>query len=273
MSTAAESTPDTDEPPLAVVIEDDPEVAELLAIVLSQSGFRPIVTPDGLTGVEAVLTHRPVVVTVDIGLPGIDGFEVTRRIRAFSSTYVLMVSAQAGEDDILGGFEAGADDYVAKPFRPRELRARFIAGLRRPPERYRVAQPPVVVPLPPQPRPATRLVELDGDWVVLRGLRLDPAEGRLVVDGEEVELRQLEFDLLELMLYAGARPRTAGELALGLRGEVYPAGSQVRDSDLEVVVAAMASLRERLGGDDEWIEDLGEGRYRLAAGPSTGSAS
>ena len=158
------------------MIEDDPEVAELLGNRPPQSGFRPIVTPDGLTGVEAVRTHRPVVVTVDIGLPGIDGFEVTRRIRAFSSTYVLMVSAQAGEDDILGGFEAGADDYVAKPFRPRELRARFIAGLRRPPERYRVARSHRSWSCCPAARPATRLVELDGDWSC-PWPAADPAEG------------------------------------------------------------------------------------------------
>ncbi|WP_395657628.1 response regulator transcription factor [Nocardioides sp.] len=266
MSSAADAAP------LAVVIEDDPEVAELLALILSQIGFRPVVTPDGSAGVETVRTHAPVVVTVDLGLPGIDGFEVTRRIRQFSSTYVVMVSARAGEDDILGGFAAGADDYVGKPFRPREVRARLLAGLRRPRQRYAVAQAPPVVPrpLPPQAPPATRLVELDGDWVVLGDLRLDPIANRLVVDGEDVELRQLEFDLLELLLYAGTAPRTAGELALGLRGETYPVGSQVRDSDLEVVVSAMAALRERLDGD-RWIEDLGDARYRLRPHPDSGA--
>src|ERR1700742_2787412 len=105
--------------PLAVVIEGDPEVAELLALVLAQSGFRPVVATDGLTGVEAVRAHQPTITTVDVALPGIDGYQVTRRIREFSSTYVVMVSALTGENDILGGFAAGADDYVAKPFRPR----------------------------------------------------------------------------------------------------------------------------------------------------------
>ena len=264
MSPAADAA-DEEARPIAVVIEDDPEVAELLELVLSQTGFRPIVTSEGAAGVEAVRAHRPVLTTVDVGLPGIDGFEVTRQIRQFTSSYIVMVSALTGEADILGGFAAGADDYVAKPFRPRELRARFLAGLRRPTERYPVAQAPRVVPVPPQPRPATRMVELDGDWIVFRGLRLDPAANLLTVDGEEVELRQLEFDLLELLLYAGAAPRTAGELALGLRGEIYPAGSQVEESDIEVVRAAVDSLRERLGGDDQWIEDLGDGRYRLAS--------
>ena len=259
------SPADESAPPLAVVVEDDPEVAELLALVLAQSGFRPVVAVDGPTGVEAVRLHHPAVTTVDVALPGIDGYEVTRRIREFSSTYVVMVSGLTDEDDILGGFAAGADDYVAKPFRPRELRSRFLAGLRRPPHRYPVAQAGAVVPVPPPPPPPpTRLVELDGDWVVFRGIRLNPADGVLTVDGEEVELRQLEFDLLELLLYAGATPRTAGDLALGLRGETYPAGSAVRDSDTAVVTAAMTELRARLGDGARWIEDLGEAGYRLS---------
>lgn len=256
--------------PVAVVIEDDPEVAELLALVLAQSGLAPVVATDGLAGVEAVRTHQPAITTVDVALPGIDGYEVTRRIRQFSSTYVVMVSALTGEDDILGGFAAGADDYVAKPFRPRELRSRFQAGLRRPAQRYAVAQASPVVPLPPAPpAPPTRLVEVDGDWLVFRGLRLNPNEGTLTVDGAPVEVQQLEFDLLELLLYAGAAPRTAVDLALGLRGETYSEGSRVQRSDEVVVVRAMASLRGRLGDPGRWIEDLGpETGYRLASSAS-----
>jgi DNA-binding response OmpR family regulator len=260
MSTAGEPGP------IAVVIEDDPEVAELLALVLAQTGLRPVVAVDGPAGVEAVRAHQPAITTVDVALPGFDGFEATRRIRQFSSTYVVMVSALSGEDDILGGFAAGADDYVAKPFRPHELRSRFQAGLRRPPHRFPVAQPPPVVPPPPAPAgPPTRVVEVDGDWLVFRGLRLNPNDGVVTVDGAEVRLHQLEFDLLELLLYAGTAPRSAGDLALGLRGETYPAGSRVRSSDEAVVVRAMASLRGRLGDAGRWIEDLGPDGYRLSS--------
>lgn len=251
--------------PLAVVIEDDAEVAELLALVLTHTGFHPVVTSDGLAGVEAVRSHQPAIVTVDVALPGIDGYEVTRRIREFSTSYVVMVSALTGEDDILGGFAAGADDYVAKPFRPHELRSRFLAGLRRPSHRYAVARAhPEVTPPPAQQPPPTRLVELDGDWLVFRGLRLNPAEGLLTLDGVTVELGRLDFDLLELLLYAGATPRSAGDLALGLRGETYPAGSQVRESDTAAVVAAVERLQERLGAAGVRIDDLGAEGYRLS---------
>lgn len=262
----ADETPAQTRRPVAVVIEDDPEVAELLALVLAQTGLQPVVATDGPAGVELVRAHQPVITTVDIALPGIDGYEATRRIRDFSSTYVVMVSALTGEDDILGGFAAGADDYVAKPFRPHELRSRFRAGLRRPAHRFAAPQAPAVaVPLPTPPAPPTRLVEIDGDWLVFRGLRLNPNDGSVTVDGAPVTLHQLEFDLLELLLYAGSATRTAVDLALGLRGEIYSAGSHVRRSDEVVVDKAMASLRGRLGGAGRWIEDLGPDGYRLSA--------
>jgi two-component system OmpR family response regulator len=247
--------------PKAVVVEDDLEVAELLALILAQSGFDPVVVHDGPAGVAAVREHRPAITTVDVALPGLDGLAVTRQVRQFSSTYVLMVSALAGEDDILGGFAAGADDYVAKPFRPRELRSRLLAGLRRPQQRYSapLAAPPVATP-----PDTTGGVGFEGEWVTFRGLRLNPAQAVLTVDGLPVVLNRLEFDLLELLLYAGPRVRSAGDLALSLRGEVYPEGSLVRDSDRHVVIAAMAGLMEKLGEHGtRWIEAVDD-TYRLA---------
>jgi DNA-binding response OmpR family regulator len=107
-----------------VVIEDDTEVAHLLEVIPIQAGFQLEVAHDGLTGVEAVRRLDPDLTTVELALPGIDGLEATRRIRRFSSTYIVVVTGRSGEDAILGGFEAGADDYTTKPFRPRELRAR-----------------------------------------------------------------------------------------------------------------------------------------------------
>lgn len=273
MSTAGEQ-------PVAVVVEDDPAVAELLTLILQQIGFRVVVAVDGLGGIEAVRTHQPALTTVDVALPGVDGLEVTRRIREFSSAYVVIVSTYAGEDDILGGFAAGADDYVAKPFRPREVRSRFLAGMRRPSYRFAtaMAEPPAPAPVdPPPPRVPVGDVEFDGEWVVFRGLRLNPDQGLLTVHERPVTLRRLEFDLLELMLYAGAQPRSTGELALSLRGESYVDGSAVRESDLGVVQDAMASLLRSIGEDTAhplWIEPLpgpaGEG-YRLV--PASASAS
>src|SRR3954451_15724921 len=116
---------------VAVVIEDDADIRNLLEAILAQAGFTCHVAVDGASGIDAVREHQPILTTLDISLPGIDGFEVARRIRAFSSTYIVILSARDEEIDTLMGLDAGADDYLTKPFRPRELRARIEAMLRR----------------------------------------------------------------------------------------------------------------------------------------------
>lgn len=117
---------------VAVIIEDDPDVRDLIDIVLTQSGFTTVVTENGADGVEAVRRHNPLITTLDVNMPGMDGFAVAKRLREFSSTYLIMITALADEIDVVQGFEAGADDYLVKPFRPRELRARADSMLRRP---------------------------------------------------------------------------------------------------------------------------------------------
>ena len=117
---------------VAVIIEDDPDVRDLIDIVLTQSGFTTVVTENGTDGVEAVRRHNPLITTLDVNMPGMDGFAVAKRLREFSSTYLIMITALADEIDVVQGFEAGADDYLVKPFRPRELRARADSMLRRP---------------------------------------------------------------------------------------------------------------------------------------------
>jgi DNA-binding response OmpR family regulator len=117
---------------MAVVIEDEDDIRHLLETVLTQAGFMVVATSNGLDGLAAVRKHEPVVTTLDVNMPGMDGFETARRIREFSSTYIVMLTALNEEIDTLQGLEAGADDYVNKPFRPRELRARIEAMLRRP---------------------------------------------------------------------------------------------------------------------------------------------
>lgn len=134
---------------VAVVVEDDEDIRGLLAAVLGQSGFDVHEAANGSDGVAAVREHAPAVVTVDLGLPDIDGFEVTRQLRQFSDAYVVMLTARAEEIDTLQGLDVGADDYVTKPFRPRELRARIEAMLRRP--RAHGALPPPADPAPTWP--------------------------------------------------------------------------------------------------------------------------
>ncbi|WP_182524338.1 response regulator transcription factor [Nocardioides dongkuii] len=135
----------------AVIIEDDPDVRDLIDIVLTQSGFKTVVAENGPLGVDAVRDHNPLITTLDVNMPGMDGFAVAKRLREFSSTYLIMITALADEIDVVQGFEAGADDYLVKPFRPRELRARADSMLRRPRARYDV--PPSAPEEPPARAP------------------------------------------------------------------------------------------------------------------------
>lgn len=140
----------------AVVIEDDADIRQLLETVLEQAGFETVSAANGLDGVEAVRTHNPLVTTLDVSMPGIDGFEAAKRIRAISSTYIVMLTARGDEIDTLQGLDSGADDYMTKPFRPRELRARIEAMLRRPRANGDAAATPQAVPAqdaPAQPVP------------------------------------------------------------------------------------------------------------------------
>ncbi|WP_417508036.1 response regulator [Microbacterium sp.] len=116
----------------AVIVEDDPEVRHLLAEVLESAGFSTVSVGNGIDGVRAVINYQPLITTLDVNMPGIDGFEAARRIRAQSDTYIIMLTALDEEADVVLGLSAGADEYLNKPFRPRELRARIEAMLRRP---------------------------------------------------------------------------------------------------------------------------------------------
>lgn len=114
---------------VAVVVDDDADMRNLLRAVLEQTGFAVYTAASGLEGVNLVRRRLPRVVTVDVGLPDIDGFEVLRRIRSFSDARVVMLTGRANEADIDEALHRGADEYVTKPFRPRELRTRIEAML------------------------------------------------------------------------------------------------------------------------------------------------
>jgi DNA-binding response OmpR family regulator len=115
-----------------VVVEDDQHIADLVELYLRQEGFRVVQAPNGERGIEAVRNQRPAMVILDVGLPGgIDGLEVCRRLRTTTDVPILMLTARDGEIDRVLGLELGADDYVTKPFAPRELVARVKAILRR----------------------------------------------------------------------------------------------------------------------------------------------
>ncbi|MDQ1130383.1 response regulator transcription factor [Microbacterium sp. SORGH_AS_0888] len=116
----------------AVIVEDDPDVRHLLVEVLEAAGFSTVSVGNGIDGVRAVLAYQPLITTLDVNMPGIDGFEAARRIREKSNTFIIMLTGLADEADVVLGLGAGADEYIVKPFRPREFRARVEALLRRP---------------------------------------------------------------------------------------------------------------------------------------------
>ncbi len=235
----------------AVVIEDDADIRSLLATVLEQAGFAVHSAGDGYSGLDLVRAHDPLVTTLDVNMPGMDGFETAKRIRAVSSTYLVMLTARTEEIDALQGLEAGADDYIAKPFRPRELRARIDAMLRRP---RHVAPPDGDAP------PAG-----DG-WLEHHGLRLNPETRSVLVDAQPVELTRSEFDILADLMAAGGRVRAKTDLALMLHGDQYAVSDFVADSDARAIEVHMANLRRKLGESPtqpRWIETLRGVGYRL----------
>ena len=178
--------------------------------------------------------HEPILTTLDISLPGIDGFEVARRIRSFSTTYIIMLSARDEEIDTLMGLDAGADDYLTKPFRPRELRARIEAMLRRYHQSRRLVarraprragsdrQPTQRPPARPAPRPDDA-DEDEGGWLSHNGLRINADMWLCDLDGAPLELTRSEFDLLLAIMNGSARVISKDTLALELRGDYGPA--------------------------------------------------
>jgi DNA-binding response OmpR family regulator len=263
-------------PRIAVVIEDDADIRNLLEAILGQAGFTCFTAGSGPDGIEAIRHHEPILTTLDISLPGIDGFEVARQIRSFSSTYIIMLSARDEEIDTLMGLDAGADDYLTKPFRPRELRARIEAMLRR----YHLSQPLVTAGVAggSEPEARTPLAQEspgraeseddgEGGWLIHNGLRINADMWLCDLDGAPVELTRSEFDLLLAIMSGARRVISKDTLALELRGEYGASSGYVSDSDRRAVEVHMANLRRKLNdpvGSPRYIETVRGVGYRLA---------
>lgn len=280
---------------VAVVIEDDDDIRNLLETVLTQGGFEVVARSNGLDGIEAVRAFDPTVTTLDVNMPGIDGFETAKRIRAFSSTYIVMLTALDEEIDTLQGLDAGADDYITKPFRPRELRARIEAMLRRPRAMGSPADPAPVAQSPAlasaDAAPAEPVQPGAGDppaggaataqfapgapvgddaegWQEHNDLRLNLPMRIVRVNGEEIALTRSEFDLLAALMQSGRRVRTKADLALLLRGESYVTSHFVSEADKRGIEVHMGNLRKKLGENSaapRWIETVRGVGYRLTA--------
>jgi len=252
---------------VAVVIEDDDDIRALVADVLEQGGFEVHTASAGLPGVELVRNHNPMVTTLDVSMPGMDGFETAKRIRAISDTYLMMLTARTDEIDTLQGLQTGADDYLTKPFRPRELRARVEAMMRRP---RIMPSAPAPAPVPSTPAPSVPVAatpaedEADG-WLEHKGLRAHPEMHLAQLHGQDLELTPSEFDILVDLLGAGRRVVSKTELVRTLHDE-HGSGAYVSEHDLRAIEVHLANLRRKLGESATaplWIETVRGVGYRL----------
>jgi DNA-binding response OmpR family regulator len=248
---------------VGLVIEDDQDIRELVRTVLSQAGFQVTVASSGAEGVLAAKTLNPDVITLDLGLPDIDGFEVSRQIREFSDAYIVMLTARAEELDTLIGLESGADDYLTKPFRPRELRARVAAMMRRP----RAATERTENPGAADASADTGATPNGRGNFRHNGLDLSYASRSVAVDGQELNLTRTEFELLYALLEAGRTVRTKSDLVRRLRDEDYDVGSYISEADERSVEVHMGNLRKKLGDSPQrprWLQTVRGVGYRLA---------
>ncbi len=208
---------------IVLVVEDEPSIADLITSYLTREGWVVHVVRDGESALGAIARDRPALVLLDVGLPGIDGIEVCRRLRAGQDwTPVLFVTARDEEADRVLGLELGADDYVTKPFSPRELVARVRAVLRR---QDRVA-------------PAESLGALSA--LSAGEVVLDLEQRRACAAGQPVALTTTEFDLLGHLMRRAGRVFPREELLTEVWG--YPAGTATRTVDVHI-----AQLRAKLG--------------------------
>ena len=218
-----------------MLVEDDDAIGRLVKQYLEQqAGWRVLWLRTGEEAVAELRRHPVRLMVLDVGLPGIDGFEVCRRVRAQSSVPIVMLTARDEEPDRVVGFELGADDYVPKPFSPRELEARIRAILRR-----------------AEPRSSEDVVLSAGEIV----LRRDSHD--VTVDGEAVQLTAKEFDLLTCFLEHQGIVLSRERLLDIVWGMSYPGGT--RTVDMHV-----AQLRRKLGGAEAIHTVRGAG-YKLLA--------
>jgi DNA-binding response OmpR family regulator len=232
--------------PRALVVDDAPENRMLVSALLIQQGFAVDQAADGEAAVAAAEQHPLDLIVLDIGLPDIDGVEVCRRVREFSDAHVLMLTAQDTELDKVVGFEAGADDYVTKPFSIAELVGRCKAVLRR-----------------VRTRPAARAAAAPANPVRSFGsLTVDPLAREVMLNGASLELTRIEFDLLDTL---SAEPRVAFSRAQLLERVWGPNWF----GDDHLVDVHVSNLRRKLADDPrspDFVSTVRGVGYRMGPG-------
>jgi DNA-binding response OmpR family regulator len=211
-----------------LVIEDDRQIRRIVQSYLEKAGYQVLAATDGIAGLALAQHEKPALIILDLMLLGLDGWEITRRLRqsadpAVATVHIIMLTARVDEADRVQGFMHGADDYVVKPFSPRELVARVQAALRR---------------LRRLPNAAAAQVLVHG------GLHLDPTYRSAMLDGEPVALTSVEFDLLFALMRQPGRPFTRDELL-----SVMQSNDDAPDAAFERTIDVhIKNLRHKLGG-------------------------
>jgi DNA-binding response OmpR family regulator len=218
-----------------LVVDDEANIRELARMYLEQEGYRVVTANDGRQALDSVQSEEPSLMVLDLMLPELDGWEICRRVRASSNLPILMLTARDDDIDKIVGLELGADDYLTKPFNPRELVARVRAILRR---ATQVAQPP-----------ESQTKQL-GDVVV------DPGAREVTIAGQRVSVRTKEFDLLLTLMNHANLVLSREQLLDKVWGYEYY--GETRTVDVHI-----AHLREKLNGSSLVIETVWGMGYKL----------
>jgi len=230
-----------------LIVEDDNKTASLISLYLEREGYETALAFDGVEALSLVRQKNPVVVILDLMLPKLDGWEVCRRIREFSDVPILMLTARGEEFDRVLGLTIGADDYVVKPFSPRELVARIKAVLRR-----------------------TGITAGErSDKLKAGGLVLDTHNHEVTVDNRRIVLTPSEFKLLRLLMNAPGRLFTREQLLDAL----YPLGEQVIDRVIDVHIGKLRQKLEKDPANPRYIQTIRGYGYRLAGDEQEESVS
>ncbi len=222
-----------------LVVDDEPSIVNLVSSYLKAEGYDVYVASDGPAGLKAARAYKPDLIVLDIMLPGMDGLELLSRLRRESDAYVILLTAKTEETDKIVGLAVGADDYVTKPFSPRELTARVKAALRRLQTGAGAGSEPAAV-------------------LAFKRLRIDTGARQVTLDDRPVELTAIEFDLLRALAENRGRVLTREQLLEKVWGYDY-------FGDTRVVDVHLGHVRQKLG-DESLIATVRGVGYRFEDG-------
>ncbi len=220
-----------------LIVEDEEDIAELLEYNLNRQGYQPESVGTGEDGLQLAREAMPDLILLDLMLPKLSGLEVCRSLKADPETSkipVIMLTAKGEEEDIVAGFDAGADDYVTKPFRPKVLLARVKAVLRR--------------------GAATKLRE--NDVLEMDGISIHPGRHEVHVGGQKIDLTRTEFLILQFLASRPGWVFTRGQIVRAVHGDDYP----VTGRSVDVQIAA---LRKKLGSAGEFVKTVRGVGYKM----------